>query len=133
MNLIADSLLIAGALGAVLYCFILSRRLNRFNNLEKGVGGAVAVLSAQVDELSNALISARGAADESAKKLEDLTIRAEAARSKLDLMMASMHDLPDYSEDAGPLQTVKDTEDSRGDQPSIIFKRCTEKRPEDSL
>ena len=50
MDLIADILLVAGALGAGFYCFILGRRLNRFNDLENGVGGAVAVLSAQVDD-----------------------------------------------------------------------------------
>ena len=51
MELIADILLAAGAIGAGVYCFVLARRLNRFNDLEKGVGGAVAVLSAQVDDL----------------------------------------------------------------------------------
>ena len=51
MELIADILLIAGALGAGLYCIVLSRRLNRFTDLEKGVGGAIAVLSAQVDDM----------------------------------------------------------------------------------
>ena len=52
MELVADILLVAGALGAGVYCFVLARRLNRFNALEKGVGGAVAVLSAQVDDLT---------------------------------------------------------------------------------
>ena len=52
MDIIADILLAAGALGAGIYCYILGRRLNRFNDLEKGVGGAVAVLSAQVDDLT---------------------------------------------------------------------------------
>ena len=35
MDLIADILLAAGAMGAGFYCLILGRRLNRFNNLEK--------------------------------------------------------------------------------------------------
>ncbi len=47
MELIADILLVAGALGAGLYCFVLSRRLRKFTDLEQGVGGAVAVLSSQ--------------------------------------------------------------------------------------
>ena len=55
MELIADFLLVAGALGAGLYCYILGRRLNRFNSLEKGVGGAVAVLSSRVNELEQLL------------------------------------------------------------------------------
>jgi len=62
MNQIADILLVAGALGAGFYCFILARRLSRFNDLENGVGGAVAVLSAQVDDLTRALAAARNRA-----------------------------------------------------------------------
>ncbi|MDU9006575.1 hypothetical protein [Sedimentitalea todarodis] len=95
MELVADIFLVAGALGAGLYCFVLARRLNRFNDLEKGVGGAVAVLSAQVDDLSKTLASARAASDGSNAALEDLTGRAEAVAARLELMMASMHDLPD--------------------------------------
>ncbi len=94
MDLIADILLAAGALGAGFYCFILARRLTRFTNLENGVGGAVAVLSAQVDDLSKTLESARNAAGESGKSLEELTERAEDVARRLELLVASMHDLP---------------------------------------
>lgn len=95
MELVADILLVAGAVGAGLYCFVLARRLNRFNDLEKGVGGAVAVLSAQVDDLSKTLASARAASDGSNAALDDLTGRAESVAARLELMMASMHDLPE--------------------------------------
>ena len=76
MELIADILLIAGALGAGLYCIVLSRRLNRFTDLEKGVGGAIAVLSAQVDDMTKALETARSATTSSADSLDALTGRA---------------------------------------------------------
>lgn len=95
MELIADILLVAGALGAGFYCFVLARRLTRFNDLEKGVGGAVAVLSAQVDDLSKALNQAQSVSGESTEALADLTHRAEAVAQRLELMMASMHDLND--------------------------------------
>lgn len=94
MSLIADILLAAGALGAGLYCLVLGRRLNRFNDLEKGVGGAVAVLSAQVDDLNRTLTAAQATAGSSAKTLTDLTARAEDTSRKLELQMASLHDLP---------------------------------------
>lgn len=94
MSLIADILLAAGALGAGLYCLILGRRLNRFNDLEKGVGGAVAVLSAQVDDLTRTLSAAQATAGGSAKTLTELTARAEDTARKLELQMASLHDLP---------------------------------------
>ncbi|KMK68852.1 hypothetical protein [Puniceibacterium sp. IMCC21224] len=94
MDLIADILLVAGALGAGLYCFILARRLTRFNDLESGVGGAVAVLSAQVDDLTRTLAAAQKTAGASATSLTQLTARAEEVAKRLELMVASMHDLP---------------------------------------
>lgn len=95
MEIIADFLLISGALGAGFFCFILARRLNRFNDLEKGVGGAVALLSAQVDDLTKTLVAARASSDGSNAALGDLTNRAEAVAQRLELMMASMHDIPE--------------------------------------
>ncbi|XDA98493.1 hypothetical protein AB1M95_00920 [Sulfitobacter sp. LCG007] len=95
MQLIADILLVAGALGAAIYCFVLGRRLKRFNDLEKGVGGAVAVLSAQVDDLRKTLTAAQSTAAASAETLTGLAARAEAISRKLELQMASLHDIPE--------------------------------------
>ena len=110
MELIADILLVAGALGAGLYCFVLARRLKRFTDLEKGVGGAVSVLSAQADELKTSLDTARTASDHSAQALSELTQRAESVAQRLELMMASMHDLEAREEasETGPDQSVQD-------------------------
>ena len=102
MTLIADILLAAGAFGAAIYCSILSARLNTFSTLESGMGGAIAVLSEQVDDMTQALESARGAATGSASRLEDQTRRAEAASSRLELLVASLHDLPQDDEDLPP-------------------------------
>lgn len=98
MELIADILLVAGALGAAFYCFILGRRLSRFNDLENGVGGAVAVLSVQVDDLTKTLAAAQNTAGASGEALESLTERAETVAKRLELMVASMHDLPPSAE-----------------------------------
>ncbi|ANT60329.1 hypothetical protein AYJ57_08150 [Salipiger sp. CCB-MM3] len=95
MDLIADILLVAGALGAGFYCFVLSRRLTRFTDLENGVGGAVAVLSAQVDDLTRSLDAAQKAAGTSGAELSDLTERGEQVAQRLELLIASMHDLPE--------------------------------------
>ena len=102
MEFIADILLAAGAIGAGIYCFVLGRRLNRFNDLEKGVGGAVAVLSAQVDDLTRTLNAARKTASVSAETLTDLTQRAEDMSRRLELQMASLHDIPDKANQVPP-------------------------------
>lgn len=109
MTLIADILLVAGALGAAFYCMILSRRLNRFNNLEKGVGGAVAILSVQVDDMTKTLEKARLAASDSTSSLESLTGKAEDVAKRLELLMASMHDLPSPSKTPAAPQNETDS------------------------
>ncbi|MFN6951209.1 MAG: DUF6468 domain-containing protein [Albidovulum sp.] len=95
MELIADILLGAGAIGAGIYCVVLGHRLKAFTRLESGMGGAIAVLSAQVDDMTRALDAARGAAGASASSLKDMTERAEQAAARLELMLAALHDLPD--------------------------------------
>lgn len=99
MNLIADILLVAGSFGAAIYCYVLSGRLKKFTTLESGMGGAIAVLSAQVDDMTRALEKARTAAHGSADGLQALTARAEGVAGRLELLVAAMHDLPDP---AGP-------------------------------
>lgn len=94
MELIADVLMSAGAFGAAVYCYVLAGRLKKFTTLETGMGGAIAVLSAQVDDMTRALEKARGAANGSAAGLEALVQRAETVSGKLELMVAAMHDLP---------------------------------------
>lgn len=95
MELIADIFLVAGALGAGVYCFVLARRLARFNDLETGIGGAVAVLSAQVDDLTKTLAAAQKTASTSTVTLDQLTDRADSVARRLELLVASLHDLPE--------------------------------------
>ena len=88
MQLIADILMGLGALGASAYCMVLARRLKRFNQLESGMGGAIAVLSAQVDDMTKALNRAQATAAASAEQLRSLTERAEQSAQRLELLMA---------------------------------------------
>lgn len=97
VTVVSDILLGAGALGAAIYCGVLAQRLKRFNNLENGVGGAVALLSAQVDDMTRTLDLARKAAGHSSETLTALTERAEEAARKLELMLAALNDLPDVA------------------------------------
>lgn len=109
MDMIADILLMAGSFGAAIYCYVLSTRLKKFTTLETGMGGAIAVLSAQVDDMTVALEKARLAANGSAESLEGLTARGEAVARKLELLVASLHDLPDPK--APPKPTIEETQD----------------------
>lgn len=107
MEILADLLLASGALGAGLYCHVLSGRLKRFNALESGMGGAIAVLSQQVDEMTQALDTARRTATESSESLAQLVQRAEATASRLDVLLASLHDLPEPEEASRRMRFVR--------------------------
>lgn len=119
MDLIADMLLVAGSFGAAVYCYVLSVRLKRFTTLETGMGGAIAVLSAQVDDMTVALDKARGAANGSAQSLEELTARGEAVAKRLELLVASLHDLPEPATAA----RAKPTEDPPEEERRLRFVR----------
>ncbi|GAB4261054.1 MAG: hypothetical protein Kow0013_05130 [Pararhodobacter sp.] len=99
MEFLSDLFLGAAALGAAAYCLVLSRRLKALSSLEGGMGSAIAVLSSQVDGLARTLKSAQEAAGRSGESLSSQTQRAETMARRLELLMASLHDLP--SEDPG--------------------------------
>lgn len=104
---IADLLLGAGAIGAAFYCYVLSRRLRKFNDLENGVGRAVALLSAQVDDLTRALSGAQEASHVSRAKLTEQVVRAEATAQKLELLVASVHDVEPARSKPQPQQQAR--------------------------
>ncbi|MEM9579559.1 MAG: hypothetical protein AAF891_02650 [Pseudomonadota bacterium] len=95
METIADILLVSGALAAGFYCFVLSRRLNALKSAEGGIGDAVSMLAAQVDDLNASVSEARKAAQSSSASLTQMTTRAESVAQRLELLVASMHDIRD--------------------------------------
>lgn len=119
MTVVADFLVAFGGFCAAFYCYLLSRRLKRFTALESGMGSAIAVLSAQVDDMTLALSNAKAASESSAANLGDQVRRAEAAASRIELLLASMHDLPGTAVDAEDM-----TQDRR-----IRFVRRRAERP----
>lgn len=108
MQIISDVLLAAGAFGAAIYCYVLALRLKKFSTLESGMGGAIAVLSAQVDDMTRALDRARTAATGSASSLEALNQRAESVAARLEILLAAMHDLPDPQPREAPAQAEEE-------------------------
>lgn len=95
MGFLSDLLLAAGAFGAAAFCLVLSRRLRALTALDSGLGAAIAVLSAQVDDLTRTLRAAQEAAQGATGRLTQGTERAEAASRRLELLVAALHDLPE--------------------------------------
>lgn len=102
MGFLSDLLLAGGAFGAAIFCLVLSRRLKALTALDSGMGAAIAVLSAQVDDLSRALARAEAAANGTSGRLSAQTERAESAARKLELLVAALHDLPQPGDDRRP-------------------------------
>ena len=99
INLIADILLASGALGVGIYCFVLGRRLKKFNDLESGVGGAVATMSLQVHDMTKTMEKTQKLGAKSEESLLQLTNRAEDLAQRLELLIASLHDVPNSTEE----------------------------------
>ncbi|MFQ5624390.1 MAG: hypothetical protein ACE5FS_13465 [Paracoccaceae bacterium] len=89
MGLVSDGLLIAGALAAAFYCFVLARRVRSLGDLDKGLGSAIASLSHRVGELQVALESAKSAAAAAQSETDAAADRAERAANRLQLLLAA--------------------------------------------
>ncbi|MEJ6390141.1 DUF6468 domain-containing protein [Gymnodinialimonas ulvae] len=103
LNYGADILVILASLGAMGYCMVLSRRLNRLTSFDKGLGGAIAVMSSQVDEMKAALREAKAGSDGAGKQLHDLVHQARDISTELEMMIAACHD---FAEEAIAAQTT---------------------------
>ena len=102
MDYFADIFLGAGALAAAFYCLVLSRKLSRLSGLDQDLGSAIAVLSKQVDEMTNVLNDAKHTAGQSAEQLQTMTARAEDVAGKLEIMLGALEELPDLSDSVEP-------------------------------
>ncbi|MDO5648392.1 hypothetical protein [Paracoccus sp. (in: a-proteobacteria)] len=71
--------LLAASVGLAVFCLSLSRRLRKLNDLETGLGGAIAVMAAEVDRLEQAIRTAR---DEATTASESLSSEIERARKE---------------------------------------------------
>ncbi len=112
MDLIADALLLAGAVTAALYCWVLSKRVKGLNNLDSGLGSAIAALSTQVNDMQAALKATQAVTGSSITEMEELAERAERAAGQLKLMLA----------------TVQEEKDTADHQPSPVRKFPQKKR-----
>lgn len=104
MEMIADVFLIAGALAAAFYCYVLSRRIKGLTRLDTGLGGAITALSVQVDEMQVSVKAATKASGASMKDLVEITSRAEIAAGRLELLLSALHE---RGEGVTPIRPVK--------------------------
>ncbi|SDD98267.1 hypothetical protein SAMN05421538_103174 [Paracoccus isoporae] len=63
------------------YCWLLSRRLRRLNNLETGLGGAIAVMTTEISRLDRAIREARAEATSAGEELLKAVEKARGERA----------------------------------------------------
>lgn len=85
IDTILQACLTLASVGLGLFCAILARRLRRLNDLETGLGGAIAVMSAEVDRLEKAIRNARAEAAQASQALADEIETARKERALWDL------------------------------------------------
>lgn len=85
VEFIFQSVLVVASVGLSGFCLLLARRLRRLNDLETGLGGAIAVMAAEVDRLEKAIRAARAEATEASESLAGEITRARNERALWDL------------------------------------------------
>lgn len=91
---IIDISLLVFSVGLSTFCFILARRLKKLNDLESGIGGAIAVLVAEIERLEQSLAAARNGATAAASGLETAITRAKDERAYWALQNSFTADTP---------------------------------------
>lgn len=123
LGYLADLLLMTGSLGAAAYCMVLSRRLTRLGSFDKGIGSAIAVLSAQVEEMKAALSDVKAGSDGAGQQLNDLVGQAREISAELEMMIAACHD---FAETAIDVQSGSASPQMPGQHSEIIADRAME-------
>lgn len=77
--------IIAGSVVLSVFCVVLARRLRRLNNLEEGLGGAIAVMAAEIDRLERSIRTARAEASSAGEALASQVQIAQSERARWDL------------------------------------------------
>lgn len=73
--------LLTFSVGVGFFCFVLARRLRRLNDLETGLGGAIAVMTSEIGRLERAIHAAKAEATVATRGLAEEVERAKEERA----------------------------------------------------
>lgn len=73
--------LLVFSVGLALFCFVLARRLRKLNDLETGLGGAIAVMTSEIGRLERAIHAAKAEATAATQDLAGQIERAKEERA----------------------------------------------------
>lgn len=81
ITMILQGALVVAALAVAGYCHLLARRLRKLNDLETGLGGAIAVMAAEIARLESALAAAQAGATDASDGLAREIEKAKSERA----------------------------------------------------
>ena len=81
VSLILQGALVVAGLAVAGFCHVLARRLRKLNDLETGLGGAIAVMAAEIARLEAALAAAQAGATTASDGLAREIEKAKSERA----------------------------------------------------
>ena len=87
IEFIKDVLLIALVGASALYCWMLSHRLKRLNDLKSGVGASIVTLTEAIERTHSAAATARSELFDAIEEIKGLLEDAEAKSDRLETAM----------------------------------------------
>lgn len=99
--------IIIGSVILMVFCIVLARRLRRLNDLEDGLGGAIAVMASEIDRLEKSIHAARQEAMTAGKTLATQIEHSKTERDRWDLHLRMRDVLPADTERAAPVRLRK--------------------------
>lgn len=105
MDMIFDFILLATSGVATFYCFVLSRRIARLNDMKTGIGASIASMSAALDQTQQVLAFAKSSSLEGVQRLAAVLEDAERVKPEIGQLIDALSELADI--------TVADIEEAK--------------------
>jgi chromosome segregation ATPase len=99
MDMIVDFILLAASGAAAVYCFVLSKRLKKLNDMKNGLGASIASMSQTLDQTQQVLALAKRSSVESIERLSALLEEAERLTPELSQLMDALGELSEIAAD----------------------------------
>ena len=128
MEMIVDFILLAASGVATVYCFVLSRRLGRLNDMKNGIGASIATMSGALDQTQQVLALAKSSSLEGVQRLTAVLEEAERIKPEIAELLEALGELASASVEE--VEAVRDdaltrierlSETLRDDDREVVF------------
>jgi hypothetical protein len=98
MQLIFDFILLAASAAAAVYCFVLSARLKKLNDVRSGLGASVVSMSAMLDQTRLTLEQSKRATMETEQRLRAVIEHAEKIAPEIEILLDAVAESAESAE-----------------------------------